>query len=97
MASPSTLVTGYYHGLLLKDIDFSLLMDSMHSKDLISADTQKLISTGHSVYQKKWLLFEHVRSKENTFLEFCNLLLKLQPAIGSQLSIGMYIINYVDA
>ena len=96
MASPSTLAIGYYHGLLLRDIDFSVLMGSMCSKDLITEDAQNLISTGHSVYQKKWLLFEHARSKENIFLEFCKLILELWPKIGSQLNIGMYIINYVD-
>ena len=92
MASPLTLLIGYYHGLLLRNIKTSLLSKYMLSKGLISIDDQSLISTGCSVYQQNWLLLERVRHMDTKmFLEFCKLILNLWPEIGSQLIIGMFI------
>ena len=91
MASSLTLLIGYYHGLLLRDIDTDLIND-MCSEGLLSTDDQKIISTGHCLYHKKWFLLEHVRHMDTkTFLEFCKLILNLWPEIGEQLITGTYV------
>ena len=94
MASPLTLLMGYYHGLLLRDINTDLIND-MCSEGLLGTNDQKIISTGQSLYHKKWLLLEHVRHMTTkTFLEFCKLILNSWPEIGEQLITGMYITKY---
>ena len=90
MASHLTLLMGYYHGVLLRDID-SDLIDDMCSEGLLNTYDQNIISTGHSLHHKKWLLLEHVRHMSTkTFLEFCKLILNSWPEIGEQLITGMY-------
>ena len=89
--SSCTLLIGYYHGLLLRDINADLLIDKMCSTKLLTADEKSLISSGCSIYQRNWLLLEHVRHKDEGFLsEFCKLLIQMKlPEIGSQLNVGI--------
>lgn len=90
MVSTSTLIVGYYHGLLLRDINTDFLLDDLCSEGLLSSHDCHLISTGYSVYQKNWLLLEHVRHMDKQrLLAFCKLVLSLWPEIGSQLHTGM--------
>ena len=89
MASPLTLLIGYYHGVLLRDIKADSLVGDMCSGCLISTCDKNLISAGHSVHHRNWLLLEHVRHmKIKTYSAFCKLVLSLWPDVGSQLSIG---------
>ena len=91
MMTTSTLLIGYYHGLLLKSIDADLLTDKMCSAGLLTAREQIVISSGHSVYQKNWLLLEHVQHMDvQALVTFCELLQEIWPQIGSQLIIGLY-------
>ena len=90
--SIATLLIGYYHGLLLRDIDADLLTDKMCSSGLLTADDQSLISSGHTVHHRNWLLLEHVRHMElQLLLEFCKLIEKEWVEIGSQLTTGLYV------
>ena len=87
--SIATLLIGYYHGLLLRDIDADLLTDKMCSSGLLTADDQSLISSGHSVHHRNWLLMEHIRHMDLQFLlEFFKLVEEEWPEIGSQLNAG---------
>ena len=86
-----TLLTGYYHGLLLRDIDADLLIDKMRSISLLSAYEFTIISSGHTVHQRNWLLLEYVRHMDlQLLLEFCKLLEEEWPEISLQLIAGMY-------
>ena len=90
MASPRTLLIGYYHGVLLRDINADSLVDDMCSSCLLSTCDKNIISAGHSVHHRNWLLLEHVRHMEaKTYLAFCELVLSLWPEVGSQLIIGI--------
>ena len=87
----ATLLIGYYHGLLLRDIDADLLTDKMCSIGLLTVDEQSFISSGHTVYHRNWLLLEHVRHMELKFLlKFCELVQEEWVEIGSQLITGTY-------
>ena len=93
--SIATLLIGYYHGLLLRDIDADLLTDKMSSTGLLTADEKFVISSGHTVHHRNWLLLEHVRHmKLKPLLQFCKLVEEEWPEIGSQLIKGMYIRMY---
>jgi len=84
--SISTLLIGYYHGLLLRDIDADLLTDQMCSNGLLSVHEQTVISSGHTVHYRNWLLLECVRHTDLQLLpKFCELVLEEWPEIGSQL------------
>ena len=86
-----TLLIGYYHGLLLRDINADLLTDKMCSIELLTDDKQALISSGHTIHHRNWMLLEHVRHMDpKVLLEFCRLALEEWPEIGSQLITGMY-------
>ena len=86
-----TLLIGYYHGLLLRDIDADLLTDKMSLTGLLTADALSIISSGHTVHHRNWLLLEHVRHFELQLLfEFCKLLKEEWLEIGLQLTEGMY-------
>ena len=88
-----TLLIGYYHGLLLRDIDADLLTDKMCSTGLLSIHEQIVISSGHTVHHRNWLLLECVRHMHPyLLLEFCKLVQEEWPEIGSQLITGMYLI-----
>jgi len=90
---PSTLLIGYYHSLLLRDINADLLMEEMCSNDLLTSHDQELILSGqYSVHQKNWLLLEHIRHVEMQALEkSCKLVQKISPQVGLQLITGTYV------
>ena len=90
--SISTLLIGYYHGLLLRDIDADQLTDKMCSTGLLTDYEQTIISSGHTVHHRNWLLLEYVRLMDQQLLQkFCKLLQEEWPEIGSQLIMGMLI------
>ena len=92
MALPLTLLIGYYHGVLLRDINTDSLFDDMCSNCLLDVNDQSLISAGHSVHHRNWLLLEHIRHMDaKAFTVFCELVQNIWPLIGSQLITGMYI------
>ena len=95
--SISTLLIGYFHGLLLRDIDDpDLLTGKIYSSGLITAGEQSVISSGCSAHHRSWLLLEHVRHMDlEILLEFCKLVQEQWPEIGSQLIKGTYIIMYL--
>ena len=98
MMTTAALLIGYYHGLLLKSIDADLLTDRMGSAGLLTAQEQIVISSGHSVYQKNWLLLEHVQYMDvHALVTFCELLQEIWPQIGSQLMLGVCIFDNVAA
>ena len=86
--SSDTLLIGYYHGLLLRDIDADLLTVKMCSSGLLTVNEKSVISSGHSVCHRNWLLLEYGRHKGRLFLlEFCELVQGKWPEISSQLNI----------
>ena len=85
----ATLLIGYYHGLLLSSIDADMLTDKMCSAGLLTAHEQLIISSGHSVYQRNWMLLDHVRHMDDQALvTFCELVEEMWPQVGSQLIVG---------
>ena len=83
------LLIGYYHGLLLRDIDTDFLVDKMLSTKLLDADEQSLISSGHSLHHRNCLLLDHVRHFDSqSLLVFSELVQDMWPHIGLQLVIG---------
>ena len=92
----ATLLIGYYHGLLLRDIDADLLTDKMCSAALLTGDEKSVISFGHTVHHRNWLLLEHVRHyKPHLLLQFCKLLKEKWVETGSQLTTGMYVTTFM--
>ena len=92
MMATSALLIGYYHGLLLSSIDADLLVDKMCSVGLLSAHEQTIITSGHSVYHRNWLLLEHVRHMDvQAAVTFCELVQEIWPQLGLQLITGSYI------
>ena len=90
--SRSTLVIGYYHGLLLRDIDADLVTDKMRFAELLTIDEQSIISSGHSVHHRNWLLLEHVQCMSPEFvLQFSDIIQEEWSKIGSQLKTGVYL------
>ena len=90
--SISTLLIDYYHGLLLRDIDADRLTDKMCSTGLLTDHQQTVISSGHTVHHRNWLLLEYVRHADlKIILEFCKLVLERWPEVGSQLITGIAI------
>ena len=88
-----TLLIGYYHGLLLRDIDADHLNDNMCSTGLLTDHQQTVISSGHTVHHRNWLLLEYVRQLNlESFLKFCKLLQEDWPEIGTQLIMGMSLV-----
>lgn len=84
----STLLIGYYHALLLKDLDVNFLINKMCSNGFLTTCEQELILAGHSVYQRNYLLLEHMRNMETKAL--CEFILESNPEVGLQLDAGMY-------
>ena len=83
------LLIGYYHGLLLRDINADLLVDKMLSTKLLDADEQSLISSGHSLHHRNWLLLDHVQHLDlQSLLVFSELVQDIWPCIGLQLVTG---------
>ena len=90
--SLATLLIGYYHGILLRDIDADLLTNKMCSTGLLTSDEQSVISTGHTIHHRNWLLLEYVRYfDQQLLLEFCKLVKEEWVEIGIQLTAGVYI------
>ena len=88
--SSSTLLIGYYHGLLLKYIDSNILVNKMYSNGLLTAYEEELILTGHSMHQRNLLLLGYVRHMQTvTLMIFCDYVQESIPRIGSQLIKGM--------
>ena len=89
--SVPTLLIGYYHGLLLRDIDADLLIDKMCSTGLLADHEQAIISCGHTVHHRNWLLLEYVRLMHlESLLTFCELLQEEWPEISLQLITGIH-------
>ena len=86
-----TLLIGYYHGLLLRDIDADqLTTDKMCSTGLLTDHQQTVITSGHTVHHRNWLLLEYVRQLDlQSLLTFCKLLKEECPEIVMQLIMGM--------
>ena len=90
--SHSSLLVGYYHNLLMRDVNADLLMDKMSLNGLLAVHDQELILTGHSMYQRNWLLLEHVRHmKMEALVKFCEFVQERYPQIGLQLTAGTHI------
>ena len=98
MTTP-TLLVGYYHGLLLSSIDADLLVDKMCSIKLLDNHEQAIISSGHSVYHRNWLLLEFVRHLDgHAVVVFCDLVQEIWPQVGSQLITGSHALYvYTDS
>ena len=92
VVSIPTLLIGYYHGLLLRDIDADQLTDKMCSTGLLTDHQQTIISSCYTVHHRNWLLLEHVRHMDlESLSKFCKLLQEEWPEIGSQLIMGMLV------
>ena len=87
---PSTLLIGYYHGLLMKINDVSLVVDRMSSNNLLTPNDQEMILAGHSIHQKNWILLECVRCMGmQAMVKYCELVQEILPEVGFQLLTGM--------
>ena len=85
----SVLLIGYYHDLLLRDIDADLLVEKMLSTKLLNADEQRLVSSGDSLHHRNWLLLDHVRHLDSqSLLIFSELVQDMWPHVGLQLVTG---------
>ena len=75
----------------MRDIDADLLTNKTCSTGLLTADQISIVSSGHTVHHRNWLLLEHVRHFElKLLLEFCKLLKEEWVEIGSQLTAGKH-------
>ena len=68
MLPASTLLIGYYHGLLLRDTNADSLIGDLYSNGLLSAQELNVILSGHSFHQRNWLLLEYVRHMDSKAL-----------------------------
>ena len=94
--SVSTLLIGYYHGLLLRDTSADSLLGDLYSIGLLSAQEQNIILSSHCSHHRNWLLLEHVRHMDSQALvAFSELVKDVWPQIGMQLITGMYVPTYV--
>ena len=88
--STSTLLVGYYHDLLLRDVVADSLTTAMVVKGILTTDDEKFVNTGYSIYQRNLLLLEYVQSMDTqALLTFCELVQELWPQIGMQLTTGI--------
>ena len=86
----STLLIGYYHGLLLRDTSADSLISDLYSNGLMTSQELNVILFGHSFHHRNWLLLEHVRHmNSNALLVFSELVNDVWPLIGMQLTTGM--------
>ena len=94
MKEDTTLLIGYYYGLLVRDINADLLTDKMSSAGLLTDTEVTIISSGHSVHHRNWLLLESVRHMDvQALVTFSELLQEMWPQIGLQLITG--IMSYI--
>ena len=81
----------------MRDIDADLLINKMCSTGLLNGDEISVISSGHTVHHRNWLLLEYVRHFKLQFLlEFCKLVKEEWVEIGSQLIAGTYACVYTE-
>ena len=74
----------------MRDIDPCVVMDKMCSNDLLAPHDRGTILAGYSIYQRSWLLLEHVRHMEvKMLLKFCEFVQEFLPQVGLQLVAGM--------
>ena len=89
LLSSSTLLIGYYHGLLLRDTNAVSLIGYLYFAGLLTAEEQNIILSGHSLHHKNWLLLEYIRRMDSqSVLVFSELVKEMWPQIGSQLVTG---------
>ena len=92
----SSVLIGYYHGLLLRDTNADSLIGRLCYNGLLSTHEQNVILSGHSLHCRNWLLLEHVRHMDpSSLMIFSELLKEVRPQIGIQLVTGMYVCMYV--
>ena len=93
MLSASTLLIGYYHGLLLRDTTAESLVGDLFSTGLLTAQELKVILSGHSSHHRNWLLLEYVRHMDlQALLAFSELIKDVWPQISRQLVTGSYFV-----
>ena len=74
----------------MRHINADVLMNKMSSNGLLATHDQELILTGQSMYQRNWLLLEHVRQmKTKTLIKLCAFVKEISPQVGLQLIAGM--------
>ena len=87
----ATLLIGYYHDILLRNIDADLLIDKMCSIGLLTACECNIISSRYCNYQRNWVLLECVRNMDvHALTAFCAFVQEIWPQVGSQLITGVY-------
>ena len=92
MITTATLLIGYYHDLLIRNIDADLLADKMCSVRLLNMHKSSIISFGHSIHHRNWMLLEQIRHFDvHALVTFCELVQEMWPQIGSQLITGIYV------
>lgn len=92
MMTTSALLIGYYHGLLVRNIDADLLTGKMYATGLLTVHEQIVISSGHCGHHRNLLLLEHVRHMNiQALVTFCELVQEIWPQVGLQLITGMCI------
>ena len=97
MDANTSLLIGYYYDVLLRDINADLITDKMCSAGLLTDCEQAIISSGHSVHHRNWLLLEYVRHMDmQALVTFCELLQETWPQIGLQLTTGTYVCKYIS-
>ena len=96
ISSTSTLLVGYYHGLLLRDTNADSLLEDLYSIGLLSTQEQNIVLSGHSSHHKNWLLLEYVRHMDSqALLTFSELVKNVWPQIGVQLVTGKYVLSCI--
>ena len=92
--STSTVLIGYYHGLLLRDTNADLLISHLyHNELLLTHEQESNILSGHSLHHRNWLLLEHVRHMNpSSLMIFSKLVNDLWPQIGIQLVTGIVMV-----
>ena len=94
----STLLIGYYHGLLLRDIHADSLIGDLIFTRLLSTQELNMILSAHSCHHRNWLLLECARHFDSqALLTFSKLIKDVWPQIGTQLIIGVSTCNYCNA
>ena len=87
--SISTLLIGYYYGLLLRDLNVEETVEIMRSNDSLASQDQALVFSGYSGHQRKIILLEIIRQKDLKYISaFCELMIDFDLEIGSVLLKG---------
>ena len=90
MLSASTLLIGYYHGLLLRDTNADAMIFNLYFAGLMNVQELIVILSGHSLFHRNWLLLNHIRHVSSQgLLAFSQLVNAEWPLIGMQLVTGM--------